>query len=413
MKKALPFLLYPSLGLLLGWASVAMETLREKGQTAPEIPRSTGNDRKTAPPWSGEDLYRAALQRIELFSSSSPSPLKELLADWTDEEIRQALNETLKDPDTLIRNGGTAGLLLREYVERDFDAALEWFSGLPTIHQANLFATLSHAWPENRAMEGLAFIREHKELFASVSASPWSILVKSIAETAAGGPEAVVAFLRQMQVEGFSLDFGNPIAFPQNFDFQGLLGSADFQSLQLGEMKRSIFVAWRDRDRDAALDWVLQEGTPGDLRALTDYSPDQAPDTLSWLVTNLDRTTPEQRTPLIEQMTYRWMEDGNDAVRWIESASTSDLKTEIRVAATQGFFSGRAFRAIKVVETIPEVEDRLRFLESLTPTTVIRNRAQPLNAENEAVLRRKLEEWKTAPERLESILDRYKNPPTS
>ncbi len=412
MKSPFLFLLYPALGLLAGWISMKA---RPAGDPRSEAGRSTSSrspeKKESRPIWNGDDFLKAAMARTGEFLDPTSTPLKILLSDWTDAEVRAALDEALGDPDTIINGGGSAGLLLREYMRRDFPAALEWFSGISAIHRASLALTLSHAWPEGRAKEGLDFIRQNKELFGGSYATAWSIISKGMAGEATRGPEAVVSFLKQLHAEGFGADFGNPVAFPKGFDFAGLLGSEDFRNLNLQELESSVITSWRAQNRDAAFDWVVENGNAKNLRSMAAYREDSSPEMTAWLVKNLHQTTPEQRSLLLESKFMEWTDNtGADALRWIEMASTPALKEEFRTVAAQGLYFARPGPALEVIEAIPRTEDRLTFMETLAASTRPRSTPVPLTPENEKIIRSKLAEWGSDPARTEAIINRYKNP---
>lgn len=410
MKSFLLFLAYLALGVLGGWISIKSASPKKRSPATSTSHSKLRDDRKPAASWKGEDFYQAALKRTAYLKDPAYTPLVEILADWTDDEIRSVLDESLKDPDTLTRGGGSAGMLLREYIRRNHDAALHWFEEIPAIHQKNLFMTLSHAWPPERALEGLEFLRQNKTLFAEGGSSPWSILAKSIAKKADSGPEVVIVFLREIREEGFSLQFGNTIAYPSGFDFGAMLDSEDFKDPRIENLRSSALASWRSQSMEAALEWVISHGDKRDLLALASYREDWTPEMRTSLIGSLNRTTPDQRELLLKSKANEWTEPGRDASIWIEQAPTPELKQEFRTLASQGLYTGKPNAALSVIEAIPQIEDRLRFLETLQPSLYLRSTA-PLKPENQKILHAKLIEWNVDSNRATAIIDRFKNTP--
>ncbi|RYD30020.1 MAG: hypothetical protein EOP87_17295, partial [Verrucomicrobiaceae bacterium] len=106
MKKVLPFLLYPALGLVAGWASV--DGARRGKSTSPEraaaaalearqFPpvgggrRPAGSNSHADHPVDGDGFIR--LLREKGFGADVDENPAELLRDWTDQELLAGLDE--------------------------------------------------------------------------------------------------------------------------------------------------------------------------------------------------------------------------------------------------------------------------------------------------------------------------------
>ncbi len=410
MKSVLPLLICLFLGVLIGWKSVATPSYEAAEVPDREPAKQQRETVKGKPRWKGEDFYQAILEKTSVTADPTSSSMSALLDAWTDEEIRGLLDEALLDPSTLTRDGSIAEMILKEYMQRDLNAALDWFGDVPPIHQANLLPALCQAWPAARVTEGVQFIFGNKKLFAGAEAPAWSIISKAIALKAEQGPGSVVAFINEMNQEGLNLHFQNTINYPQGFDFAGLLGTEAFGAPVLQELRQSALTAWRAQNRDAAFDWILENGSATDLHSLSVYQEDTSMEQVDWLVRNLDRTNPEQRAILMEDKFNEWMGIRSDALRWIEQARTPELKEEIRTVAAQGLYFARPHPALEVIGAIPMPEERLRFMETLQISAIPRGKVVPLKAENETIIRAKLIEWGADSARAEMIINRYKIP---
>lgn len=182
------------------------------------------------PRWATADFIDHARKRAGLEKQPGHNPLSEMLADWTDEEIRAALDASLSDPDFVFDEYNPAGLLLGEWMKRDLAAAVAWFDQLESRSaQSRLALPLSHRWPADQAEQGFAYVRGHRELFPA--SSDWAILVKTLESRAAQGASAVEDLLKILREEKFEVGFLTPVRFPAGFDFARLAGSGEFQHL--------------------------------------------------------------------------------------------------------------------------------------------------------------------------------------
>lgn len=406
VNKAVLFILYPALGLLAGWASIAAGW-GGKPRAEAEVSHGRREARRSTPPWEAEDFFKAARKKTGERMGGGATAITDLTATWTDAEIRTALEAAMQDPDAMVRFNGLAGLLFREYLRRDLDAALEWMLGQPPLHQKRFGTMLGQAWPESRAMEGLDFLRRHPELSGDTY-TPMSMLSKAMGAVSAQGPEAVVALLEKLQAEGWNLNFGFTTNYAPGFDFAGLLGSEDFK--KLGVMKNAMIYTWSRSDRDAAFAWVLGNDKPESLGVMARGGYGVPGDTMRWFVGKMEGLTPEQRAEVLDTGIQMYSQ-GVDAKAWMDAAGTPAVREEIRTAAARGVFVGhraQVAKAVEAIEGLPEVEARLRLLETMEPPPQIRSYPRPLAPEGENLLRGKLEQWGVEKTRTEAILNRFK-----
>jgi hypothetical protein len=194
-----------ALGGWLGWSSVGRTPRGEEMEISQRrSARETPQPRATR-----DELLQLARAVVEKWTQPGFDPVVEELADWTDAEIRDALNESLTDPHAALTGwaGNELGVkLLGEWVKRDFAAALAWFEALDSrAVKARLAGTLSDQWPRDKAENGLEFLRANRDLFTS--ASQRSLLLKAMDDRTKRGPAAVEDLLRVLREEKFDPEF--------------------------------------------------------------------------------------------------------------------------------------------------------------------------------------------------------------
>jgi hypothetical protein len=186
--------------------------------------------------WTSADFAR----EIESRTRGNDGYFEGDLKGWSDAEIRAALEESLTNPDCVVDSSEASELarqLFAEWLHRDFDAALVWFSGLNSeAAQRRMAWTLSRCWPEARADEGLEFLRSNREIFADFGAGG-RLLVMGMSSAAKQGSEAFVRMLEQLDAEKFSFEpgalglVGEAIPLPDDFDFKGFTETPMFGKL--------------------------------------------------------------------------------------------------------------------------------------------------------------------------------------
>lgn len=402
MKKTPSFLIYPVIGMLIGWMSGPVP----ESAPAPAPSTSRVREPRTGAPAPGTaDLLQATRPRVGTFGEAPSSGISALIANWTDEEILTALEEAAKLPDTLRRYDSIAAVLLEEYTRRDPDRALAWAMGQPPILSRRFAQTVIATWPPDRVEDAIAFVRKNPELFGNKL--PVNLIYASFAQAAEQGPAALISRMAELKEDGIPPYTSYSFDFPVGFDFATLLGSSDLQSLNLPNIQNAFLRAWLKQDREGAFDWVLRNSGPA---ALIKLGPSQFRgngEHPQWLVGKLETLTPGQRAAFFEANSSNFLQPGWNSVAWINSAKQPEMKDALRSVAAQGIFIGLdsyVDRGLQALSTLPDGESRLRALETMEP---IGDRT-PLQAGAAKILRQHLAEWGADAARTDAIISRLK-----
>lgn len=404
--KMAPFLAYPLLGVVVGWLSLAVDPARRDGAEG-AAPLKSRREREEARAkmagWRAEDLLKQAREQAEAKDADGYSPFAALLEGWTTEEIRAALDEAAREPGALASEASTAALLLRGYVWRDLDGALAWLEGQPEIIRSSLGNLVAYDWPQERALEGLAYLRAHPEIFPPGAGMASFIVGRCVTAVAAGGPQAVLAFLKEMREEG--RDPGgrmSVVKFPPGFDFEKLMTDGEDRLLQ--PLRPSIYHEWMEQDREGAYRWVIQHGGAIELHSMIAFHRDDPAELAGWFMEKVEQLTPQQRAEVMKQQGNIWTYDLFDGERWISAARSPEMRRELLAAALHGMDRGHTDERLRLLEMLPTVEERLQMLEQ-APVRVAA--VPPMAQEQQQALRQGLADWGVEPVRLEAIVKHF------
>ncbi|WAC21184.1 hypothetical protein OVA24_07280 [Luteolibacter sp. SL250] len=422
MNPRLPilYLTVPALAVWVGWATAGRgEGGTEKGKASRSSHHRESDSRASGKPWTSDDFLRAIRARTPDPAEPPPDPLLAVLADWTDEEIRAALEESLLHPELLLHSAGKLGLtplLFSGLIGRDFDSAMGFFDGLTPEKASNLSWILLCRWPAERAAEGMEFLRTKRGLYDA--GLHQHIIDINLTTAASKGVGEMTALMRGLRADGFEVGFHTlhigglgvlpGVTFPEGFDFPGLLSSAEVAFTTEGSAAAagSIFGSWMKRDREAAFQW-LQENH-GD-KALTYVSSRLGiePETQAWFNGKMVAMEPGPRAELLNLRSSSWIDEPAFAVRTLNAAKDTPIHREVLGYAVQGLFYGKHRQTLRLLEQIPEPEERLRFLETVQPINPSRPIYTDPDAAKDDTFREKLREWGAGDARVDAILKRF------
>jgi hypothetical protein len=397
-----------ALGGWLGWSSVGRTPRGEEMEISQRrLARETPQPRATR-----DELLQLARAVVEKWTQPGFDPVVEELADWTDAEIRDALNESLTDPHAALTGwaGNELGVkLLGEWVKRDFAAALAWFEALDSrAVKARLAGTLSDRWPRDKAENGLEFLRANRDLFTS--ASQKSLLLKAMDDRTKRGPAAVEDLLRVLREEKFDPEFGKDFHFPPGFDFQTLMRGEEVGKLSPAGVLSTILRAWCDVDREQAFDWLLENhGAAGPVTLVDNYEG-SFNGRARWLGGKFQELDASQRTEFLNSMLATWFSNADNTAGFVAGISDPSVRAEVANVMPQLVFAGKASQAMPLLEAIPDPARRIQILETATPAELL-VKAPDLRffgATDEALLREKLAEWKASETQIDAIISRFK-----
>ncbi|RYD38561.1 MAG: hypothetical protein EOP87_01375 [Verrucomicrobiaceae bacterium] len=420
MNLRLPilYLTVPALALWAGWATAGRGDGAGDGKSSRSSRHREGASHSSGKPWTSDDFLRAIRTRNPNPAEPPPDPLLAGLTDWTDEEIRAALEESLLHPELLLHNGGKLGLtplLFRELIRRDFDSAMELFGELPPEKAEALSAVLLFNWPADRAADGLAFLRANS---AFVSRRGIHLININLTAAATLGVSELTALIRTLRAEGYDVAFHSmlggsigttKVEFPPGFDFSGLLTSEEiaFSPGTTTTPTYGIFSAWIDQDREAAFQWLFQHHGVKGVENLDGILSQQA-DGTAWFSRKVSAMEQDQRTELLRGKTVVWVEYPRIAIAALRAARETPLHREILGYAAQGLYYGKHQQALPLLEDIPGPEDRLRFLENLPQIDLADSIYTDPDARDDGTFRETLLSWGADEARAAAILERFR-----
>lgn len=401
-------------GLGLGWLSGPASRTAGGGfssTTSSALDASSGT-RSPKSRWVLEDFNQAA-QEEQDHAMQLVNPLDAGMAGWTDQELRAALEESLKHPEFALPNGGggwAVSALIKEWMKRDLKSVLAWFEGVksPTA-QEKLAGYLGLHWPLDRADEGLDFVIAHREWFADGSAS--SVVSKCVVQQAGKGPSAVAEMMRRLKAEKLEMALGDGLEMPAGFNFLALVKEPVFQqSWKEAGIARTLMRQWYEQDREQAFAWTMENQGVEEAAGLGYNKPSGQEQNQEWLGGKFTALSGPQQDEFIQASKQAWIHNPRFLIAFTKQIGDADALTCVGGIAAQSIFMGKAMDAMPVIESIPDVEQRLALLENITPDPVFKESGHPLmfDAASEAELRKKLAEWKAGDARTEAIVSRFK-----
>ncbi len=403
---------------LLAGASLGLVLRRDDpghSAEAREEERSAARQRerkgqRSGPGWSRAELLEAAAR---LKVPARGGDLADELAAWSGDEIRAALEESMRKPEWLLEGSPTilaSREIFKAWLERDFDAALDWFRSLdPGFRQQKLAEVFAEDWPAERGAEGLALVRAYPGMFEAHR--KMALVARGIEAEAARGPHALAELLGKLKSEDLLYEYGfsgiaGKLAMPEGFNYGSLADTDSFRGIAGTAEWRSIVKAWMGNDREQALEWLMENQGGAAVAEIGGLGEDQ----YKWLGGKLGDWPEEDRTAYFKAGADAWIYGPEEFSRHLsslaEGVSDPMIADEVRAAAIQGIFMGRAVVALPVLEAM----DPDRRIDALLEASSLLSsfRASKLDQANEAALRAKLEEWQADAGEIETIIRRFK-----
>lgn len=396
---------------------VAGGLLGRRGEPAQKILQATPHIERTAreTPRKTVSQIRAEMlsaQRLDFTKHTvhDLSPSSEVVADWTEEEIREALDDAVSRADFALNSHGyeyAAQVLLQEWVSRNPDAAVAWFDGLRVpATQRKLAFCMSMGWPAERASEGLDFAISHKDLFTVIS--PWVIVEKNVVAEASKGPAELAKLIERLSAEGFEMDVLMEASLPEGFNFAGFMESDAYQKNKSAQLLSSMSADWLSRDIPAAADWLMKHGGTEELVRATKGNKFMLNSQLWGGMGNVVKELPvaQQREFLHGvQAALEWNPPG--AENFVKAMSGSPISDEIHESAANVILNGYVVSAVTILEGIDDPARRVSILESLAQPDAPSVRASKRSAEEKDYLKQSLSAWGATAQQSETILNRF------
>jgi len=397
--------------IALGVGGVAGYFSRSEAKVAREVEvKRSVREERVARDWSGDDLLKLTADGIREMRKDS-SPLSRKLADWTTDEIRAALEESVRSPDSIFRSTPGSSVeyaLMAEWMKRNHEEAVAWFETVESDYaKARLALTITGEWPKENAMAGLDFYLSHRALHGQWR--PHSLHANVFNQAAAIGPAALEAVLRRYGEENIHAHSTLELEFPAGFDFRTLAAGEEFQKLEKRGGSTPLIRVWSEKDPAGAFSWMMERGGMEKASSMaTTYGKDPE-QRLKWLGGEMSTWSAEQRKELADHALLSWSMKPEALKYLAEGVKDPAQAEELRAYSIQAIYEGWATRAMPVLGDIPDPSRRIELLLAAEPSPVLdkdRDRAFP--AVGEAVMRNTLREWNATPEQIETIIQRFK-----
>ena len=410
MKRILLTIAIPlSVGTLAGYFSYSSA----KQIPEVEMKRSVREESGAAEVWSADDFLKASMERAAKARQKGHTGLTDQLADWSTEEIRAALEESVKSPDALFQmtlGARVEDALLAEWMRRDFDGAIGWFEALGSDYvKQRMLPALSQHWPKERGQEAIDFALRYRGLHGWNS--PGRFFSTGVSKAAEGGPAAVNEVLRRLRENGVEMSEVRELEFPAGFDFRTFIGGKEFAHLKENRRGFAFAEAWSFQDPEGACRWLKEEG--GGIPALISLAAweddGSAAPRLRWLGGELSNWSEKEQDEFFRQGALRQLFRDPDAqITMAEGAKDPAMAERIRKMGIQAMDEGAVGPGLRVLVSIPDPARRIELLMEVEPKTDSGNQmAERLYPQNEITLRAKLREWNATEAQTETILERF------
>lgn len=371
LKLLLPFAVALPIGLALG--------RRDSGETPAAAPVAA------AAPGTAERVKRAPLDLDELlrdFEAEQQAwidrdvdPMADLLAEWTEDELKAALEEALTLPRCLITLGRERYLpskLIGAWVKKNPDAVAAWIEGIRSseIKDAMVRGAL-HNWPRDRAMEGIDFLlKHHWKPGTSYGIHFIPGVLEDKAREGAGEMSRLLDLLNEAEV-GISIE---SLDLPVDFDYHELIGSDAFQANEEEGFKGLVFSEWQDHQPREMLAWMEETG---EWKRFDDFLDPLRPDSHAAAARFWDEAEPEVRERLLKSI--QWEELDLPHIRKFVEATTDPAGQDMMIAKgiANGLNRYGKLDPVEMLELLPTAERRLNVLLQLHPYTDWRPEAKP------------------------------------
>lgn len=342
---------------------------------------------------------------------------KERMESWTDQELRSALDEGMKDPGLALHGPamGTLLLILEEWTSRDPSAATEWWEAISSdVTRGHLAVALSSGWPKERASEGLDFVARHREAFLGPDGSKCGNIIGSVVAAALEkGPEAADEILVRLREAKLPLMLG-PAGFPAGFDFAAFARAAEMSTLIAENRARFFYQAWLRQDPERAFaslidDYRNVKGDPaesifsGFYPGLRVGAPGMT-ENAGWLGKKIGTLDAEEQQELARKGGEIMCREPAAVEAFVGALTDPVAKAQASVAAARDVMIEDVATAMRLLAVERDQDARVDLLKAS-----LEYRGQmagkPFSAEDERVLRATLAEWAVAHEQIDGLVD--------
>jgi hypothetical protein len=371
LKLLLPFAVALPLGLALG--------RRDFDEAPAAVPASAASparsERVNREPLDLQQLLRDFEAEQQAWNDKDLDPMADLLAEWTEDELKAALEEALTLPRCLITLGRERYLpskLIGAWVKKNPDAVAAWIEGIRSsaIKDAMVHGALNN-WPRDRAMEGIEFLLTHHwDPGTSYGIHFIPGVLEDKAREGAGEMSRLLHRLNEAKV-GISIE---SLDLPVGFDYIELIGSDGFQANEEEFFKGVVFSEWQDHQPRELLAWMQETG---EWKRFDDFLDPSRPNSHAAAARFWDEAEPEVRERVLKSI--QWEELDLPRIRKFVEATTDPAGQDMMIAKgiANGLNRYGKLDPVEMLELLPTAERRLNVLLQLHPYTDWRPEAKP------------------------------------
>lgn len=347
------------------------------------------------------------------------------LKDWNPEELRRALEESLRDPNSLIYGSVEAkatGALMTALMSRDMDAFKDWFGAIRSEMAGHIMARLAaEACPVDRAEEWLAYSMQHPEAFLSFGRLQSNgVSGKALQAAALRGPaemEALITVLGKAGVDFHTsdqeenFDLGRNMEFPPGFDFSALAKMPGGSRFWKGHLPAFVLGWLRQNPDEAFATMAAYDPFPG-REPYFAFVPRSRPaplpdgDLVAVLGNKIGTLDEIRRKAAIDQEADLLTADPKIYDRFTQALPDGASQRQAHEFAVRAVNTMGIEAVMPHLEALGTPEERVAFLEGMEVSGQLVGAHSGMTNGEEADLRGRLAEWRATPEQIEAIVNK-------
>ena len=322
-----------------------------------------------------QQLLRDFEAEQQAWNDRDVDPMADLLAEWTENELKAALDEALTLPRCFTTMGGERHLpsrLIGAWVKKNPDAVAAWIEGIRSseIKDAMVRGAL-HNWPRDRAMEGIEFLLTHHWKPGTAYGIQFIPgVLEDKAREGAGEMSRLLDRLNEAEV-GISIE---SLDLPVDFDYAAFVGGTAFQANDEESFKATVFSRWQDHQPREMLAWMEETG---EWKRFDDFLDPLRPNSHAAAARFWDEAEPELRETLLKVI--QWEELDLPHIRKFVEATTDPEGQDMMIGRgiASGLNRSGKLDPVEMLELLPSAERRLNVLLQLHPYIDWRPEAKP------------------------------------
>ena len=321
-----------------------------------------------------QQLLRDFEAEQQAWDDKNLDPMADLLAEWTEDELKAALNEALTLPRCLTRMGGDRRLpwlLIGAWVKKNPDAVAAWIEGIRSSEtKEEMVREALRNWPEDQALEGVDFLIKHQ--WQPGKCYRTKFVPRALEDMARIGADELSGLLDRLASAKIRLSLES-LDLPAEFDFATLVSSDGFRAHDQEGFQDVVFSGWQDSKPREMLAWMEETG---EWKRFNDFLDPLRPAGQAAAARFWDEAEPELRQTMFDSI--QWEELRHHHIRTFvrQTADPEGQDMMIAKGIANGLNRYGKLDPVEMLELLPTAERRLNILLQLHPHTDWRADAQ-------------------------------------